>query len=496
MQPNLIVNINNVPFQLVSGLFTKGRSSGNTLQAIANGGECIATIRGEIERLNGYRYNWDVVVTTNYQFNTHVLWTGKLQNVFQSNDPINRNILKIRAVDLFGRLPSNKYNTFTYLSSNTDTGSVINILLNNIGLPLNRRNIEEGEIIINHGAMNGMLGQARNLSNVYRAMALVSRTESIGFAYMDRLNNLRYENRSSRTKRLLDSADIVSFSGEKNKLLTQVSMQTQNISESEIWNRFSSNLVQYEAQKLQLVYKTSSSFRQTVLNGDKYNHVGYSNRLNENDTQFILNWGLLKFNAKYSNGARVKEGEGLTVDASEHDPSRFIAKFTNNTGRDIILTRIEREGINQLRHTPQPYGVLGENIQSIGDYDDVKEYLIDTNLIANREDVQDIVNELVSVYSVPTPILKMRVLANESDVHMNGMLNSPIGSLVRVHDSSMGLTDLGTGTMGRLMYVEFEQHDVQFNTHYVTYVLSDGEGLRPFLLPGFSKFGITSRLAS
>ena len=507
---NISVSINNIVYPAIYISTQQGLTDADTLNGIAYGGNATITLRGSLYQssLNGWKQSWPVQISVNpagrdnQQGTSHTIWSGKLESVTPQVNNQDGNTIRITAADIFSRFPRSRYDTFLYLDGNADSGSVINSLLDNIGWPTADRVIDTGIITIAAGALNSAsgLGNARQLSNIYNSLKLISRAE-LGFIYVDRLNRIVFENQEHRLNELTVNTPSVflSTAKEDERPVNYFGAERINYTESKIYNRFVTTLTKYEAQSSQLIYRTDDDFSKIIPHTHTYNHVGYINQFNDNDNQFILFWNPVVYSARYVNGPNTGPVlAGITVDDTETFTDRFITKFTNNTGQDIIITKIEKNGINQLRSNPQPFGVMAEDRQSIVDYDDISEFQVPITLIVNRDKAQDTVSKLL-IHSTPNSIITVRFLADENSLTLTNMLNTTVGRFIRLHDNTLGLvSDFPTkgfsNPEGRLMFVEAEKHTIDLNKHYVEYVLSDAEALYPYLVADWSKLGINSRL--
>ncbi len=421
-----------------------------------------------------------VEVLGHYTAGGVIQWTGFLDRINPQVSVSAINTALLEAVGPLAWLARADFMLFLPVATDQDSGSVIGDLLDAVSwgtstgglLQSDVRDIDTGKSTIKayYFRKNGAFGSRDRTVNVTKAMRKVEDTE-IGFLHERKNAGIIFENRE---RRLASPHTVVQdvFSDNPGAGEITYGRITQGDPLKQIFNIFTTNIQNFTVDSVQDIWThpnatASDADIPTIPAGESVIYVALADDAAVYSTVSV--WTTPASSTDYTANAQADGGGAdMTSDvgiAVTKTGEVMIITVTNNHATDTMyLTLLKARG--QPLKLDNPVLVFAEDATSQAKYGK-RQFKVPAELVRDTVEGKDYVEELLSVYKDPRPLVTITVYGNTNDDHMRAMLMRSVSDRISIV-ATANSTDLG---ISQDMFIESIRRSVTQN-HLSTVVYS------------------------
>jgi hypothetical protein len=411
-------------------------------------------------------------------FSDTVRWQGKLDRILPQ--PASQGV-KTCTLTAFGNLGYlNQFEVQLTSQTNRRTDQAVGDILDNLGWPSGDRSLDTGLTTISRF----WIAKKKGID----ALRLVEETEA-GFIKETKDGKIGFENRHHRLTTSTSTTSQATFSDASDATNTYSSI-SQADPLSTIVNHVEATARTYNTASVAVLWthpETGSDSPTLAPAEAKTFEAEFPNPDSANNAEEVDAWTTPAATTDYlantsSDGSGTNRTSNIAV-TNTKTAERMVMTFTNNSGDDVYLTKIQGRGTAVA--TKNPCTVRSIDTVSQAEYGERK-YVAKTKFIPTTSEAQDWCDYQSSIYGSPVEILTMNVPSDETSIRQ--VLSRDISDRITVtadNDSKLGIS--------ADFFIESESHKVSVggSEHTVQLKLSPASG-------GYSQFWVlgTSILGS
>ena len=399
-----------------------------------------------------------------------VRWQGKLDKI--TPKPASKGIKKC-TLTAFGNLGYlNQFNVQLSSQTNRRTDQAIGDILDNLGWGAGDRSLDTGLTTISRF----WIAKKKGID----ALRLVEETEA-GFIKETKDGKIGFENRHHRLTTATSTTSQATFS-DASGATNIFSSISQADPLGTIVNHVEATARTYNTASVAVLWthpETGSDSPTLAPAESKTFEAEYPNPDSANNAEEVDAWTTPAATTDYlantaSNGSGTNRTSDIAV-TNVKTAERMVMTFTNNSGDDIYLTKIQARGTAVA--TKNPCTVRSVDTASQAEYGERK-YVAKTKFIPTTSEAQDWCDYQASIYGSPVEILTMNIPSDETSIRQ--VLSRDISDRITVtanNDAKLGVS--------ADFFIESESHKVSNGgtVHTAQLKLSPASG-------GYSQFWV------
>jgi len=374
------------------------------------------------------------------------------------------------------------------MQTNIAAGTLIGLILDEIGWPSADRDIDTGKTTIKRYWTGGI----RGLTAIQR----VELSEG-GFLWEAKNGNIAFDDRHAR---LAGDAltSQVTFSDAGGAALSYTKIEEQDPLAG-LFNIFPAKVQRYTVGALATLWTLSESGSDSpsiAAGATKTFWASFPNPDSATDAVAVDAWTTLVENTDYeantqSGGGGTDRSADLIITLTKFDTRMKIAVKNNHASDLVYLTLLQARGTPVTADNPVYVQAEDTDAQKLKYGERTWPLNMSPEYIPDTAEAQDWCNFNLAIYKEPIPKLAVTVMGNRDGSHRAEVLTRDIGdrmTIVAQNDANFGIN--------KDFFIEWERHQIdRKHFHWVTWGLSGAEEFSDWFVWGTSKWGTTTRWA-